>query len=425
MSKMAVSRKHFKQFNIGDFLSAKIYSDLKSNFCSCGGQFIGKETWKGLELPCCDSDHCDNNPSLFRINARISDENGAKRTITIRHSQDGERLTDPIEVITTLKRIKQEINEGNFDCRKYDSATSKDSFLFENVLFKYFAYYDKRLKLKGKDGISPGALRKKKTLAKLHLKPYFTGIDVNSISSVKIKIFKDSWTDRLPTRNHSLAELKRILNWCCEYELIKSVPKFDPIPKTKQRNNVASIATVREVLPFVEDEYYLKIFKLLGIYPIRPCEVRCLRWKDINIRKKTITIQRHLSDGVELDGRKSIDIDNENGKGKISYPLTDEAINIIKSLQRSIDKNNLLFPSKRDIFKFISHSVLPFHWSKACKAAKVTYFEPYEIKHARASEISENNNGNVKITMDALGHTNINTTMRYIKSDSSFTEIFQ
>ena len=272
--------------------------------------------------------------------------------------------------------------------------------------------------------IIPCFAQKKKTLISLYLTPYFKGVDINHIDRIKIKKFKDSWADKIPTRNQSLGELKRILNYALEYDYIKVVPKFDRIPKSRERQKVASIATIREVLPYVFDEYYSRMFHLLEIYPIRPCELRCLRWKDIDIKKRKLTVQRHLSDGIELDGRKSIAADNENGKGKITYPITDSALLVISGLTRSINKNDLLFSSKRGIQKFISHTVLPNHWRAACKLAKVPYFEPYEIKHARAFEISENNNGNIKETMDALGHTNINTTMRYIKGETNLSNIF-
>ncbi len=431
MPKMAVTKDRFKHFNIGDFLSAKIYSDIKGNACSCGGQYLDKkivyedehdEKSDMFEIPICNS--CKKTPRKFRINARVENENGAKKTITIRNSQDGLRLTKVYQVITCLCIIKQEIREGRFDVRKYSSSLSKESFLFENFIQTYIKYYEKKASIKGKEGISPATLRKKKTLISLHLLPYFKGIEIGYVDRVKIKKFKDSWADQFSTRNQCLGELKRILNYAFEYEYIKSVPKFDKIPKSRSREKIAHISTIREVLPFVDDVYYYRIFRLLDIYPIRPCEVRCLRWKDIDFRKKTITIQRHLSDGVELDGRKSIDIDSESGKGKITYPLTSDARTILKEVRSSINIDDLIFESKRKKGAFISHTVLPDHWRKACKLAGVEYFEPYEIKHARATEITEQNNGNLKLTMDVLGQTNVNTTLRYIQKGSNLKEVF-
>lgn len=422
MSNLAVLSNRFKHFNVGDFLSAKIYSDVKGNRCDCGGSFISYESMKGYDIPCCNN--CGENPNLYKIHARISDDANNKKTVVIRNSQDNKRLRDWVDVVTTLKRINQEINEGVFDYRRYSSAMSKKNLLFENYIKqKYIPYYERKSLIKGKEGISPGGLRKKKSLIKNHLEPYFKGIDINSINRVMIKKFKDSYVDKFRTRDLALGELKRILNYALEYEDIKTIPLFEPIPKAKQRKSVASISTIREVLPLVDDEYYYKLFKICETYPIRPCEVRCLRWKDINFRKRTITIQRHLSDGVEMDGRKSIDIDSESGKGSITFPLTDDVVMILKSVQRSINKDDLVFPSKRDREKFISHTVLPDHWSKACKKAGVEYFEPYEIKHAKAFEITTQT-GNLKSTMDALGHTNINTTMRYLREETNLKEIF-
>lgn len=234
-------------------------------------------------------------------------------------------------------------------------------------------------------------------------------------------MFRDSFTDKLRTRDQATSELQTMLRYAHKYELVSSIPFFDKIPKSNKRKNIPSMEVIKSIIPFLPVRYK-DIFTILTIYPIRPSELRCLRWNDIDLINNKLTIQRHLSDSKELKGRKSISIDSP--KGKIVYPITIEIGQILISMNYPLDRNALVFPSPNNPDKFLSKSALPKQWRIACKKAGVEYFEPYEIKHARATEISKNNNGDVIKTMEATGHTNVNTVMRYIDTKTNLSEIF-
>lgn len=414
MNKAVISRSNL---NKGNFLGANIYSDIRGNKCDCGGKFTKYEDIKGYKLPICNS--CKSNPPRYRIHAKIENEDDVKSVVTIRYSQDGDRLEDPIDVLTCLRRIRQELKEETFDFRRYDSKANKESFLFKNFIKKYLSHNERKLK---RNEISFNGLRDKKSLIKNHLLPYFKDIDINKITSARLNHFRDSFVSKLRTRDKALSELKTILNYANKVEMLDKMPHFERIERSKKRKKIPDIQTVKRVINHVDD-YYKDCFKLLAIYPIRPCEIRCLRWKDVNLFNNTITIQRHMSGRIEQDGRKSLNLEHE--KGKMVYPLIDEAKEIFLNLTRVLDQELLIFPSKISQTKIMSHSALPEAWNRACDKAGVERFHSYEIKHARITEISEMSNGNMMEVMEATGHTNLNTVMRYAKNNTDLSKIFQ
>jgi integrase len=362
---------------------------------------------------------CGKNPNKYRVIAFLENINGLKKRVPIRYDQDGNRLEDVIDVLTTLKRIKQELAEGSFDVRKYDSKSARESFIFKNFSKKYLEYCAGKLKRKE---LTPSSLRRKKGLIDKYLTPYFSNISIDKITSPMIKQFKNGFIDKLRTRDLALSELKTMLNHALEYGLIQKLPVFEKIPKSKRRKNILTIEEALEIISFVDNNIYKACFSLMSIYPIRPSEVRALKWKDIDFKKNTITIQRHVSDNHIIEGRKSLSV--EHDKSSITYPLTSESIIILNSVPRSINEDVLIFLGKQG--GVISQNTLPRAWRKACANAKKEYVQPYEIKHARLSEIAEHTKGDIVKMMAASGHTNANVLLdRYIRNRTDLKEIFQ
>ena len=142
MPRKAVIKNIFKNnFNRGDFLSAKIYSDTKAD-CACGGKFSGKRDMEEYIFPVCNS--CEKFPPLFRIVAMIVDGDGLKERVTIRHNNDGERFTKWSMVAYSLDSVKSEIKNGIFDANKYKSKAKRVSYLFENFTQEYLDFHKKR-----------------------------------------------------------------------------------------------------------------------------------------------------------------------------------------------------------------------------------------------------------------------------------------
>lgn len=231
-----------------------------------------------------------------------------------------------------------------------------------------------------------------------------------------IKKFKSSFTDKLRTRDQSLSELKTILNYAYEYELIQRMPRFERIPKAKVKESILSFEQAAEVVQAMDEQFYIDAFSILLIYPIRPGELRVLQWQDIDFKKQTITIQRHLSDGAVLPGRKSQGLDK--AKGKMSFPLTPEAKEIFSRRRDTLVDTHFIFHGRKGKDHFMSPTTLPRIWNKTREKMGLKYTAAYEMRHALGTKIYKETK-DIYAASELLGHTNITTTTRYAQATSS------
>jgi integrase len=410
--KLIEQLRYTKTFNQGFWLSAKIYSDQRGN-CPCGGKFSARQVFKNIEYPVCGK--CGEYPKLFRIRAKVVDTAMQEKYVDIRH-HNAERLKDIVDVFTCLKQVKAELDNGTFDLRKYDSQESREYFLFENYSAAYIEYHENRLK---RGEISPAGLSSKQKYVRVLLK-HFTGKDIFTIHIGEVERFKNSFTDRFRTRDLALGELKSILHHAHKFDKLPTVPKFDLIPASKKRKEVVSLEDALKIINAVEDERYKIMLKLLTVYPVRPCELRALQWRDIDYFGNTVKFERHFSEDVLLDGRKSL----AAGELDLEFPLTEWFREFLLCLPRPLKKDQFILPGK--VQEFVSENCLQRAWRKARNKLRMPPYQLYEMRHARLSQIAEQSNGNIQKVMKASGHTNPKTLMeRYVRDTSDLREFFQ
>lgn len=396
-----------QNLNIGKWLSAKIYSDMK-NGCSCKANDWLYEEIRGLKdysIPVCKK--CNQYPELFVIVARVKDENGVDKRVRIRHTQEGKRLKDYLDVSYTLRNVLREMETNTFDVRRYESEESRESFKFQSVVESYLAHHESRL-LIGK--ISPAGLKDKKTIIKNHL-DYFNDKDIAFITPKIIKDFysKSKASERM--RDRAVAELKTIMNYALdELELIKYVPKFPEISSSKMVRSDRFITPDQQeiIISKIENPIHKAAIKILALYALRPCEVRSLKWKDIDLHKEVIYIRSHISLGKEIPGRKSVADDVHE------LPLIDKFREAISVIPRSINENDYLFKGRNG--GAIGDNVLRIAWNDACKLARIKNVSLYQgTKHSTLSYLAKNNS-DAKLRK-LSGHTNEKILHRYAQAN--------
>src|SRR5687768_11612549 len=240
---------HKEKFNIGKWVAAKIYSDVKGNACSCGGKFafyqeIKRRDKKSIFLPVCTD--CKEPPTRFRIRAKLQDDRGKGRYVFIRKTLDGAYLEDPESVLDVFKRVEADEKMGKFRHTDYDKKTVKEKDLFKNVVAAYMGTQAKRRDL------SPYSLVSKRKYSK-KLADHFGEMSIHDIEAFHIEDYK------LTLESHSnqvmcLGEMKTILNWASERYKLARVPKI-VVPANKKRKSVPDLdATEDKIIPAIENE---------------------------------------------------------------------------------------------------------------------------------------------------------------------------
>jgi integrase len=396
-------------FNIGDWLSANIYSDMK-NGCSCKHR---KWSMKPLDelpehnAPICPA--CGKRPELYVIVAKVVDADGLEKLVKIRRTQDGDRLTDIIDVIYTLRTVKRELKTSTFDARKYESAESRESYRFCNVVNEYLKHFEKA---KARGEITPAGLDDKKSLIKNHLLKNFGDLDIAHISDIRISKFFNSYTSTLRARDKSTAELKTILYFALSAEggkKLRSMPVFPEIPASKMITPDKFISEEKQdlVISKISNPTYRAAIETLKIYGLRPCDVRTIKWGDVDFKNKILYIRSHMSSREDIPGRKSqAGIVHE-------LPINHEFEKVISSMIRSINPKEYIFKGARG--GVIGGNVLGRAWNEACKLAKVKGVKMYwGTKHSTLSRIGKKASDSQLIKLS--GHTNVKTIRRYNQS---------
>lgn len=401
MSKISGHAQNQTQ-NCGEWLSAKIYSDDKQD-CLCGEAVWLKEPIKGLEkysIPVCK---CGEYPKSFVIVAKVITEDGIEKRIKVRHSQEGIRLKDYLDVVYTLRKVSQEIKEKTFEVKRYESIESRESFKFSNFVKIYEKHFEDQ-KLIG--SITKGGLKDKKTLIKNHLLPYFKDSDIALINDTSIKKFFRSYTTTLRMRDRATAELKTILKWAIAEKKLRFLPLFPEIPAAKMvsSDSFIKLETQEKILSKIENPIYKAAIKTLQIYGLRQCDILPLRKMDIDRKEMVFYIRSHMSENEITSGRKSQkDIVH-------TLPIESEFLEVLDSIPTPLHPEDLMFPGQHG--GVIGGNVLRRHWAEACKLAKVKHVQLYVgTKHSTLSRLGKTHSDSELIKLS--GHTNTKTIRRY------------
>lgn len=401
-------------------MAARVYADVPGNKCACGGIFsrrVPHPDEPTVLVPRCNA--CDKLPSLFHIDADASDPNGLKVRIKIRNDQNNERLERISQVIFTLQNVQKEISEGEFDVTRYVSKDARESFRFKNYVIEYEKFHEQRLLRKE---ITPKALRDKKSLIKNHLLPYFGNKDLIKITSPEIGLFQRSYTKNLRSRDLALGELKTILRQAKKDGKLKLVPDFERIPKAKRRSSIISMELIEQTIAAVPQKIYRDMFTLMTIYPLRPSELRALRWCDFSPTGKTmLRVCGHFSDETWIDGRKSI---SEGENATMKYDRSVRALAILSDYRATAIRS--LDPETDWIFKgihgtHVQDEALADAWRTAREG--IHKHQLYEIRHRCLTEFAKRVKGDIVKMQKFSGHRNVNTLMdSYIRDDSDLSE---
>jgi hypothetical protein len=342
--------------------------------------------------------------------------NGKTIRVWIRNTSERtpQRLDKVSKVLTTLETIQREMKENCFDVRHYDSAVSAQKYIFKNyVENQYLKDYEPKV---ASGEVTAKFLKDKMSIIRVHLLPRFGSMALKDITNTEIKRFQREYNT---TRIQQLAqaELRCILKQAVRDDMLNKSPEFQNIPRSKKRENVMTLEIARKTIEKVKGKAYQDLLTLMTIYPLRPSEMRAIRWMDVT--ENHLYVRGHFSGNIWLKGRKSI---KEGHKSELKYPLTLEAKKIFQD-----HKTNLLSISRGEdfVFKgangpFIKKEALCHAWrvARGSLGEDSHEHELYEIRHRCLTEYGKRSEGNIIKMMKFSGHTNAETLLgRYIRDE--------
>jgi hypothetical protein len=331
----------------------------------CGhGKFIQVEDDEdGYNIPVC-AKCITGKPEKYRVGFTIP-ELGTNRFKKVFKAKN--EVSETLTTLTKAKNFKSFVEnklkkEGlNFDPREIGTEKERKMFIVECLSEEYVKYQRKRF---NKGLLTPSGLAKKMSLLKNHIIPIFGKCNVKQINHglVERYLTKSLLSDAM--YNEVLKELKCFLKFAAINSLIHSVPVLPKCLRTKTYgiDDYYNEADRDLVIKNIKKRNHQIAFHILTNYTARQCEVRCLRWKDVDFKREVITFSRHVSDGKgyakakEVDGLKSIP------DGILVYPFFPGLKEMLLELTPSLDGEALIFPGRNG---FMSKNVLWSSWTKS------------------------------------------------------------
>lgn len=214
------------------------------------------------------------------------------------------------------------------------------------------------------------------------------------------------------------AVLRGLFDYAVECDvIIKNPAKFkvkNSVGKKKKEREALTIAEQQKFLKAINGHAYENQYKFILQTGLRIGELMGLKWEDVDLKKKTIRIQRSIR---YLMGKKEWKIgEPKSNAGYRTIPLTDEAVAILKN-QKAKNVSYKVIPLDSKDYVFISENGSHLSTNaydsaimRICKQADIKPISVHILRHTFATRCIEGGM-KPKTLQTIMGHANIGVTM--------------
>jgi len=277
--------------------------------------------------------------------------------------------------------------------RTFLSKVSTDGIISNSVMF--VDVYNSWLSTK-KTQVKSSTYYSRRNRAELYILPYFEkyklhSIKINILEMWKMEVFKSNIG--LDHKNRVIADLKEILDFaCCNYDFdIKVASKLQKVKTEKVVNQMDSETNFwtyeefKQFISVVDDRYYYIVFNFFYYTGLRIGEICALNWNDINFERKTLRVNKTLSNKV--DDQLYI-ITSPKTNNSIRFVDLDD--NLVKLLKEHKDSEKQLYGFNSSMFVFgnvkpLAPTTFKRYLYKYIEIANVKRITPHGFRHSHVS----------------------------------------
>ena len=316
----------------------------------------------------------------------------------------------------TQAEVKQKLSTAMEACKAVDVVRS-DDYTVAEWLRTWFALY-------AKPNIRPTTARSYQGSMELHIIPRIGCIKLNKLTGRDIqKLYKDlmengrlrkAQKSKQPGLSSTTVRgihmmLHNALDRAVKERLILRNPTEDCIiPKVqKQEMKILHPEDMKAYLEAAEKRGVLSMFYLELVSGIRKGELVALRWEDLDVEHRTISVSKQALGGL---GKELV----------VNRPKTENSIRAISIPQDAVDllvlehekhpENPYLFPSPLTGGMYHPDSVVNLH-KKILKDAGLEHIRFHDLRHTFAT-MALQNGVDVKTVSNILGHYDAGFTLR-------------
>ena len=316
----------------------------------------------------------------------------------------------------TQAEVKQKLSTAMEACKAVDVVRS-DDYTVAEWLRTWFALY-------AKPNIRPTTARSYQGSMELHIIPRIGCIKLNKLTDRDIqKLYKDlmengrlrkAQKSKQPGLSSTTVRgihmmLHNALDRAVKERLILRNPTEDCIiPKVqKQEMKILHPEDMKAYLEAAEKRGVLPMFYLELVSGIRKGELVALRWEDLDVEHRTISVSKQALGGLgkELVVNRP---KTENSIRAISIPQ--DAVDLLVQAHEKHPENPYLFPSPLTGGMYHPDSVVNLH-KKILKDAGLEHIRFHDLRHTFAT-MALQNGVDVKTVSNMLGHYDAGFTLR-------------
>jgi len=249
-----------------------------------------------------------------------------------------------------------------------------------------------------------------------HIVPYFGNMKINTIKASDIL----SWQNKLleSLSNKSVINIRIIFNGILQDALRDELIEKNPISIVKAPKNLSK----KKNNPFTKDEIFkildntpdkIKLFFALGFFTgMRTGEITALKWEDIDLENRIISVKATRNKGIETTPKTKSSIRD--------IDILDILIPYIQNHLKYKTDCKYVFTSNRNEPYHSAIKISTSYWKKVLTKVNLEYRNLYQMRHTFAS-LMISSGEDILWVSSMLGHKNSNITLstyaKYVKND--------
>lgn len=274
--------------------------------------------------------------------------------------------------------------------------------------------------LYGSSSIKNSTFARYDSIYRIYIKNSKIGtVDLDKISTFQLQEYCNKLTENYSY--NQVSTVRRILvtffNWCIKQEFIIKNPatnvvvkgnKADNIKKQKRKVEILSNDEINLIKNYIKNTEFELLFMLDLSTGLRRGELLALNWEDINLKEKTLQINKAYEADYYYENEKRkkrwIITTPKTLNSYRTIPIPDEAIRLLKK-----------YKSNGRLFNWNGNIVYK-KWVNILKACNISHKKFHCIRHTYGSILLQNG-VDIQTVAELMGHTAIGITQIYMHSD--------
>jgi integrase len=238
-----------------------------------------------------------------------------------------------------------------------------------------------------------------------HMQMFFAGTAIAAINADKLTEFLWSLKLKSQSKHKIMTVMRQFMKWALEHDYISKIPKFPKVQIVDAKAQEALTVDEQDEAMSCIPEDWRPIYKFGAETGLRSGELCALRISDINLRKRTMTVQHNLSNDIDRNVTK--------GRHSDTIPLSGDAIGIAEKVMGDRKDDEYMFINPWTKRRFTTHGLLMM-WKRMRprRYAGITVHEL--IRHSFCTQLVDSGTP-VFIAQDLMRHKTLAMTEKYFK----------